>query len=329
MLSPRLKYILPVALGLLLSACGQETEKKSAKALYLDGYKHLSSPTAQYNFNADIKLDSIQLESMLPDVKLTLKGAADIGRKKYELIPEVKAAMFQVTLPLSLDIKQQSLVIDPSDIIGVMQMFQPGAAGVVERYRNKFVRMQTASLKLEGEQKEQLDQAVSAIAELLDVALDITQETSRNLPESSFQLQPLDNANKQDGAVTAINLTLTAEQKEALGREMISLFKQRINEKDNLPDELRSAIMSGIEEAEAAEQIHESTDSIVYLNDKGQIIRINDRYTYNADGKQARADINLVLSNYGKAEFSITPNDDQIIELDEQEIATIQLLMGE
>lgn len=328
MLSRRLKLVVPVALSLLLAACGQEAEKKSAKTLYLEGYQQLSAPSAQYNFNADIKLDGHQLEPMLADVKLTLKGAADIERKKFEIIPEVKAAMFQITLPLSLDLKQQHLMLDPSDIISAMQMFQPGASGVVERYKNKYVRLQKASFKLDEEQQQEVDSALGVAGEVLDIVFDVAEKVSQDLPESSFQLQELGDSGKHAGAVTAVTLTLTAEQRKKLEDDMYIQVRQRITESDSIPDEIKENIIVAMEEAKAAEQVQENTDSIIYLNDKGQIVRINDRYAYTVEGKQALVDLHVVLSNYGQAQFVITPPEERIIDLDEEEIAIIQFLMG-
>lgn len=328
MLNRTLKFAVPAALALLLAACGQEAEKKSAKTLYLEGYQHLTAPTAQYNFNADIKLDGSQFEDMLADVKLSLNGAVDIAGKKFEVTPEVKAAMFQIKLPISLNLKQEHIVIDPADIISAMQMFQPDAAGLVERYKNKFIRLQKSSLKMDEEQQQELDTALTAAGEIFEIAFDVAQKASQDLPENSFQLKDMGDSGKQAGALTAISLVLSAEQRQDFERTVLSQFRQRL-QASSIADEIKQQIIAGLEEAETTDRPHEAVDSIVYLNDKGQVVRVNDRYTYVVEGKQAQMDVNVAFSQYGQAKFVITPAADNIIDIDEDEIALVQMLMDQ
>ena len=326
MLNRTLKFALPAALALLLTACGQEAEKKSAKTLYLEGYQQLTEPTAQYNFNADIKLDGGQFEPMLANIKLQLNGAVDMAGKQFEVTPEVKAAMFQVKLPMSIDLKQEHIVIDPADIINAMQMFQPDAASLVERYQNKFVRLKKSSLQLDEEQQQELETAFDTARQIFEIAFDVAEKASQELPESSFQLQDLGET-KQAEVKTAISLVLSPEQRKDFERSMLSQFRERLQQ-STIADEIKAQIIAGLEEAETLDSPNEQVDSIVYLNDKGQVIRVNDRYTYVIEGKQAFMDVNVAFTQYGQAKFSIAPAVADIIDLDEEEIATVQMLMG-
>lgn len=326
MLNRTLKFALPAALALLLTACGQEAEKKSAKTLYLEGYQQLTAPTAQYNFNADIKLDGGQFEPMLANIKLQLNGAVDMAGKQFEVTPEVKAAMFQIKLPMSIDLKQEHIVIDPADIISAMQMFQPDAASLVERYQNKFVRLKKSSLQLDEEQQQELETAFDAARQIFEIAFDVAEKASQELPESSFQLQDLGET-KQAEVKTAISLVLSPEQRKDFERAMLSQFRERLQQ-STIADEIKAQIIAGLEEAETLDSPNEQVDSIVYLNDKGQVIRVNDRYTYVIEGKQAFMDVNVAFTQYGQAKFSIAPAVADIIDLDEEEIATVQMLMG-
>lgn len=327
MLNRTLKFALPAALAMLLTACGQEAEKKSAKTLYLEGYQQLTAPTAQYNFNADIKLDGSQFEAMLADVKLSLNGAVDMAGKKFEVTPEVKAAMFQIRLPISLDLKQEHIIIDPVDIISAMQMFQPDAAGVVERYKNKFIRLKKSNLELDEEQQQELDTALDAAGQIFEIAFDVAEKASQDLPESSFQLKELGESGKQSDVSTAISLVLSAEQRQEFERAILVQFRERL-QASTVADEIKQQILAGLEEAETMDRPEEAVDSVVYLNAKGQVVRVNDRYTYLIEGKQAFMDVNVAFSQYGQAKFSIAPVATDIIDIDEEEIATVQMLMG-
>lgn len=320
------KVIFAATLALLLAACGPETEKKSAKTLYLEGFQQLSNARAQYNFDADITLDGSEFGAVLADAKINIKGAVDLAKQRYELVPELQTGIFQVKLPLNLDLDKQSILLDPVDILNVAQMFLPEAASLTQRYQGKHIRLQKADLQLDAEEQEKIDQAFAIAGELASITFAVTDEVSQGLAESNFAIHELNMDNKA-AAKKAVTLTLSAEQRKQLEHTMQQLFRQKVEQSQQISAAVKEEIFAALEES-ANDETLESNASIVYLNDANEIIRINERYTYGVEGKQVVLDMDVTLSNHGQAEFSTLPLSGQIIDLDAAELSAIQKLVG-
>lgn len=323
MLTLSKKTLLVTSLAALLSACGgdseSELEKKSPKTLYQEAMQHLYAKDAQFNLNASTAIDMGDDNPMLAGLKVNFTGAINNSQQRYELIPTVEAAIFNFKLPLLIDIKKQEVLVDPSNVIDTAAMFLPDAASEFQQYKNKFVRFSVDNFDVP---EDDLKEATAAFAEIVEAGAGALNEFSQKIPESSIRKLDLDDKAKQLGAKAVLNVSLNAQQSKELQQHINTYISNKISSSTTFPEEGKEEIIRSL--AEASEETgYESSDSVLYLNDKGQIIHESDVFNYEIDGEKMTLAVSVDYSNYGKAVFTINPAKDQIIDFSEDDVADI------
>ena len=322
------RFLSVLGLGIYLAACSQLPDKnQSAKDLYFDGFRQLRSPQAQFNFNASFKFDNT-VKDLPPDTRITINGAVDNAKQKYELMPEIKAGVIQVRLPLSMDVKEKSLLIDPADLIATLQMAMPEAAPLVERYSGKFVELNLASLDLDEDTEQMTESMLQAMDEIVKVAFDAAETAGQEMSESSFQMQPVEKSAHTNGISQAVNLTLDEVQYQAMQVRTRELFLEAIKVSSNINDSLKEPLLQTMQEELADKsELGGHGNSTAYFDNKGRILRLQDSYSALIDGQKTRFSMDVAFSNYGKARFEMQPMADQVIQLDEEEIEMLKELV--
>lgn len=320
---PYSKTLLASGLALLLTACGgSDVDKKPAKQIYEEASTHLYADNAQYNFAADVRLDGGEAEPMLANVKITINGAMDNAKGRLEMTPEVKAAMFQVSLPMSLDFKQKQLMFDPATLIEAAQMFAPGDTSALNRYNGKFIRIQPDNFSLDNEQKEQLDKALKMLDEGFSLFSQTQQESIALVEDRHFRKLELDDFAKQNKSAAVIHFSMSAEDQLEHSRKVAKLLTSKVENSANFA-EFKDDVIEVIDDV-LGEGAGEAVGTTLYINGKGQITHMKGQSTQNIDGKQLKLDMKIDLSNYGKAKFNIAPKASDIIDLNEEEIMRLQ-----
>lgn len=338
------RLLIVFSLGLMLTACdkpAEHTEQSSSrdsshksnsqpvtsKAAYLAGYDQLSHAKAQYNFTADLKLEGVDVPELPPGIKINLNGAVDMSQQRFELLPKIKAGVFQINLPIALDLTEQSLMFDPSDIIATMQMLAPAATPLIERYSGKFVRLKLANLELADDERLMLDQSITTTTQVLEAALSALNAAYKELPDSNFQQHPLDGISQSGKITRAVSLNMNNETLHNLQAHTQNLFINNIKANTQLDPAFKTEFLESIDEQLSMDdsplgEIH----SILYLDDNNQIVRINDRIDIQNDEENILLDINMDISNHGQAVFQLDSNHGEIIDLDSNELEILKAL---
>ncbi len=320
------KTLIASGLALLLTACGGSApDDKPAKQLYEEASNHLYAPNTQYNFSADVRLDGAEFEPMIKNAKITVSGAVDNAKGRVELIPEVKAAMFQVRLPISLDFKKKQLLLDPSNLLEAAQMFLPDASAL-DSYAGKYVRLQPGNFELDTEQQQQLNKALAMLDEGFDLFMDVQKESIATMDEKHFEKLALDDYAKQNNASAVVRVQMSAEEQKAHETAMIKSIMNRIENNQKFAeyrDDIKTALEAVYEESLNGEGSGE-VDTLLYLDKKGQIIHVVSDTVQMVEGSAVKINIKMDVNNYGKAKFELTPKESDIIDFNEQEAMRLQ-----
>lgn len=317
------KTLFASSLVLLLTACGDSTfDKKTAKQLYQEGASQLYSAKAQYNFNADLKIAGEEINPMLANLKVRVNGAFDNAKGQLELVPEFKAAMIQGRLPLQLNLKSQQLLLDPTDLVAAIQMFVPAGTSVLNRYAGKYIRFQPKNFSLDTEQKQQLNEVLGMVDTGISVLMDVQDESIASLPDKHFKKLELDDYAKNNQARAVIHFSMTAEESMQHSQKMAQAILKRIENEEKFAefkDEFATTINTAL-----SENLGESVDTTLYINEKGQITHMKGLGQVDVEGEKVKFQMLINLTNYGKATFSMQPDSSQIIDFNEDEIVRLQ-----
>lgn len=321
MLLSKTKYLAAVGLTALLAACGgSELDKKSAKTLYQEATQQLYAKDAQFNFKADAIVDIGVENPFLTDLKVKLSGAVNNSAQRYELIPEVEAAIFNFKLPILVDAKKKELLLNPTNIIDTALMFAPQANSELQQYKNKFVRFSTKNFEID---EEDMAKAMTVVTETVEMVYGAMNEFAKVIPESAITKMDLNEKAKQLDAKAVLKIRLDQEQSKELQQHINTYMYEQVAANEKLPAEFKEGFMQGLLEANS-DTGYESSESVLYLNDKGQIIHESDVFNYEVEGEQISITMTVDYSNYGKASFTINPSDKQILDFTEENMRSLQ-----
>ena len=322
MLLSKTKYFVVAGLAALLAACGGDSEldKKSAKTLYQEATQQLYAKDAQFNFKADANIDIGIENPFLTDLKVKLTGAVDNSAQRYELVPEVEAAIFNFKLPILVDAKKKELLLNPTNIIDTALMFAPQANSELQQYKNKFVRFSTNNFEID---EEDMAKVITVVSEAVEMGYGAMNEFTKVLPESSINKMELNEKAKQLNAKAVLQVRLDEQQSKELQQHINTYLYEQVAANQKLPEEFKEGFLQGLLEADS-DTGYESSESVLYLNDKGQIIHENDVYNYEIEGEKVSITMTIDYSNYGKASFTINPSENQIIDFTEEKMRSLQ-----
>ncbi len=322
MLLSKTKYFVVAGLAALLAACGGDSEldKKSAKTLYQEATQQLYAKDAQFNFKADANIDIGIENPFLTDLKVKLTGAVDNSAQRYELVPEVEAAIFNFKLPILVDAKKKELLLNPTNIIDTALMFAPQANSELQQYKNKFVRFSTNNFEID---EEDMAKVITVVSEAVEMGYGAMNEFTKVLPESSINKMELNEKAKQLNAKAVLQVRLDEQQSKELQQHINTYLYEQVAANQKLPEEFKEGFLQGLLEADS-DTGYESSESVLYLNDKGQIIHENDVYNYEIEGEKVSITMTIDYSNYGKASFTINPSANQIIDFTEEKMRSLQ-----
>lgn len=321
MLLVKSKTLLVGSLAVLLTACGgSELDKKSAKELYQDAAQHLYAKDAQYNFKADLKLDIGIENPFASNAKVRLSGAVNNNVQRYEFLPEIEAGMFNLKLPMLLDVKQQELVLDPSYVIDTIGMFAPQANAEIKQYKNKFVRFSVKNFEVD---EADMAETMLVMTEMLGIGYGALNEFSKALPESSIQKGDLDDKAKELGAKTVLHVKLDEQQSKDIQQHINTYFYDQVKASTKLPKDVKKGLMEGFLDSKD-ESGYGSSESVIYLNEKGQTIRQSDELNIDVEGDKINIAMTIDYSNYGKAAFTVSPSKNDIVDFTEKNMRSLQ-----
>lgn len=315
------KYIAVASLSVLLTACGDSgLDKKSGKVLYQEAAQHLYTKDSQFNFNADFLVDIENENPMLQGLKIKLSGAANNSAQRYELIPEVQAAIFNFKLPMLIDGKKHEALFDTSSVVETALMFAPQAQSELQQYKNKFVRFSPDNFTID---EDDMAQALVVMTEALTIGGGVLNEFYQAVPESSIQKLALDDTAKQLDAKALLSVNLNKRQSKALQEHINTYMYDAVAANKKLPKDFKRGFLEALEENEV-DGGYESSESMLYLNAKGQIIHEVSVFNYEIEGEEVSFNATVDYSNYGKANFTLSPKKNQIIDITEENLSAIQ-----
>lgn len=321
MLLSKTKYLLVGGLAVLLAACGgSELDKKSAQDLYQQAVQHLYAKDAQYNFKADMKV-KINIENpFFSDAKIKLSGAVNNSVQRYELVPELETEIFNFKLPALIDVEKQELLLDPSNVLEVLSLFALEKNTELQQYKNKFVRFSIDNFEVD---ESDMTEALTVFSEVVDIGYGALSELTQSVPESSIQKADLDDKAKDLGAKVVLHVKLDQQQSKELQQHMHTYMYDKIKVSSKLPEDFKEGAMEALLNTDG-DTGYESSESVIYLNEKGQIIHQSDVLTFEVEGDQINIVTAVNYSNYGNAIFSINPSKDQILDFTEKDRSMLQ-----
>lgn len=321
----KVKYCVVASLAVLITACCDSSSDsgfntKSGKTLYQEATQQLYAGNAQFNFKANISADTDADSPLLKDLKIKLSGAINNVSQRYEVVPEVGAAMFNFKLPMLLDGKNKELLLNTTDFIDAALLFFPKAKNELHLYKNKFIRFSPDNFKID---EKDMAQALIIASEALKIGAGAMNEIIDSLPESSIQKLPLDDKAKALNAKVVLKATLNSQQIQALQKHMNTYIYDSIAANKQLPQEFKQNMSTTLLEADN-DAGYQSSESVIYLNEKGQVLHENNVFNYEIEGDKVNISMIVDYSNYGKASFTVSPDKNQITDFTEENIRSLQ-----
>lgn len=322
-MSFRAKSLVAASLAVILSACSDSSlENKTGKALYQEAAQQLYADKTQYNFKADFLINADTSNPMLNDLAIKLSGAADNSNRRYEFTPEVQAAIFTFKLPMLLDGKKNEALLDTSSVLDTALLFAPQAQQEIQQYKNKFIRFSPDNFSIE---ENELAEAMVIVSEVLNIAHGTLNEFYQAIPESSIEKRALDAKAKEIGAKVLLNIKLDQQQSKVLQQHINGYLQSVITANEKLPENFKEEFLSAFNESQN-DNGYENSEVMMYLNEKGQVIHEINTMNYEVDGETISIRANIDYSNYGKANFTIQPKPEQIINFTAEHMQALQNL---
>lgn len=314
----KLKMAALLAFGVLLTACGgSEPEEKSAKELYQHASKLLYADNARYNFSSDIKISTTVENPFTEGLKLTINGAIDNKELRYELRPEIEAAIISLKMPMLLDAKKKQLILDPSNIVDTIGMFVPDAAQQLAKYKGKHVRFSLSNFDVDTSEMEEV---MVVFAELLRIGTGAINQFYTLVPDSSIQKLELDSKAKELKATAKIRVDLDSAQSRELQRQINAYFIAEVEKSEVLPAEFKEDFVEAMHDIDSYDNGVENSSSVMYINAKGQAVHSQETYNFNVDNDSLSMTMATDYSNYDKPEFKIAPKESDIMDITQQDL---------
>lgn len=166
-------------------------------------------------------------------------------------------------------------------------------------------------------------QALTIASEALKIGAGAMNEIIDSLPESSIQKLPLDDKAKALNAKVVLKATLNSQQIQALQKHMNTYIYDSIAANKQLPQEFKQNMSTTLLEADN-DAGYQSSESVIYLNEKGQVLHENNVFNYEIEGDKVNISMIVDYSNYGKASFTVSPDKNQITDFTEENIRSLQ-----
>lgn len=319
----KLKATLMLTISALLVACGggEDLSKKSAKELYQSAFSQLYADNSQFNFSSKAKIFTNVENPFTDNLELVITGAVDNKTGRYEIIPQVDAGIIKVNLPILLDVKKKELIVNPGDIVDTVGMFAPEVGAKLAKYKGKHVRLQLANFDIDA---GDLEKATLIFTETLSISKGALDEFNQNIAQESIKKLELDSKGKEIGAKVKLRIDLDAAQSKELQLKVNAYFVDQVNKNKNFPEEFKQGFTEAMAEIDVNDNGMENSSSVMYLNDKGQLIHSQDTYNFIVDEQSVSIQMNTDYSNHGKVNFTVAPKAGDIIDITKQDIEEMQ-----
>lgn len=310
-----------------------EVEKNMAEWRY-DDEPEMQKPE-KIRERAENKLASkeMYMQHFFTHITLPISGAVDLPSGKLEMVPEIRYetrnAISSVKLPMLLDAKSASLIIDPSAVSPFLDMAKQRVGDTDgEPLNNRYVRI-TAPDELRD--KAPWKDLFKALPKAFD-------DGYATYDKSAFTLLPLDERAKKLGATHRISIKTSAEDSDKMGRAIFNSLIEQLKQKqqDNTAQSNIKAenytkfieTLSKIKETkpdtaadEKVQKLLKDLTTEVYVNNQGRLLsyvqsavlpdEVSDKLSY---GKKLRVQYEMDL-NYNKAPvFVIQPNETNTVD---------------
>lgn len=315
----KLKMLALAALGVFLSACGGDSalDKKTAKELFQQASSQLYANDAQYNFSSTAKIYTTVENPFTDELKILISGAVDNKSGRYEVNPEIQAGVINVKFPLLVDINKKEIIVNPGNIVDTVGMFVPEAGRQLAAYKGKHVRFSLSNFDIDT---ADLEMAMQAFSEFVRIGVGAMGEFNKNIPEQSIKKLELDSKAKEINAKAKIRVDLDHAQSKELQRQVNAYFIAEVSKSDSLPQELKQNFVEAMMEVDSVDNGIENSSSIMYLNDKGQLIHGQDTYNFVVEHESASITMSTDYSNYAKPVFKVAPKSGDIIDFTQQDL---------
>lgn len=310
-----------------------EVEKSMAEWRY-DDEPEMKKPE-KIRERAENKLVSKEMSAQhfLTHVTLPISGAVDLPNGKVEMVPEIRYetrnAISSAKLPMLLDAKSASLIIDPAAVSPFLDMVKQRTGDTDgEPLNNRYIRI-TASDELRH--KAPWRDLFKALPKAFD-------DGYAAYDKSAFTLLPLDERAKKLGATHRISIKTSGEANDKMRQVVLDSLIEQLKQKqqDNTAQSNIKAenytkfieTLSKIKETktdtaadEKVQKLLKDLTTEVYVNNQGRLLsyvqsavlpdEVSDKLSY---GKKLRVQYEMDL-NYNKAPvFLIQPNETNTVD---------------
>lgn len=324
----QVKYFLLACIAVLLTACDDSgldnsgLDKKPGGTLYREATQQLYAQDAQFNFTAHITLNTEAENTTLNELQVKVSGAVNNISQRYELIPEIKAAVFNVKLPILIDRKNKEILLNTRQIVDAALILMPQTKDKLLLYKNRFIRLSPNNFKLN---ENNMTQAITVASEAVVIGSAVLHELFKSVPEASIQKLELDGKAKQIAAQAVLKVSLDQQQSKILQKHISTYIYHQIATNKELSEELKNELMQTLLTANNNSG-YESSESVLYLNKQGQIMHERNVFNYAVNGDKISVRMIIDYSNYHHASFSINPRKNQIIEFTEENMRSLQAM---
>lgn len=326
MLLTPVRYVLLAAITVLLTACGDsglgdsELDKKSAEALYREATQQLYAQNAQFNFTAHIALDTEAENPTFSQLNIKVSGAVNNISQRYELIPEITAAVFTIKLPVLIDRKSQEVLLNTSQLIDAALILMPQTKDKLLLYKNKFIRLRSNNFK---PNESHMAQAITIASEAAVIDSGTLHELFNSVPKASIQKLELDDKAGQIDAQAVLKITLDQQQSKRLQKHISTYIYHQVAANKELSEDCKKELIQTLLAADHNSD-YQSSESVIYLNKQGQIMHERNVFNYDIAGEKISVRMIIDYSNYHNASFRIHPRKDQILEFTEENMRALQ-----
>jgi hypothetical protein len=258
-----------------------------------------------------------QLNKLFQALSLSFSGAIDIEKKLFEITPalQVKQRNFKsrIAFPILLDIEGLQAYIDAS----ALAWFD--STNTVPQ--DKYIHFQLPQRYKEAVKRLDIHHFYADIQKS-------TLQAYSNIDKKAYNFIPLSNADRQQGAIQKIRISLSADEANAFSSHMLrgsmkavatALFPL-IDESEEIRkwhDQFILFAQSG----SVADQINQGMQLELTVNRHGDIMRLTEYSHFATDSATATLVLHLRLFNHGNPTFTLRPTAQNSIDFRELNIA--------
>lgn len=321
------KLLAVAGMAFVLAACGSSVDKKTATELLQESSQHLYSKESKYNFDAKLAVDlseSNNLNTYMSELDINFVGAVDAAAGKFEVTPSVKAGMFNLTLPLALNTKDVSILVEPSNIIDSLGIFIPYESQSLAKFKNKYLLFKASNFLNDEEEQAEFKEIQASIHEVVNLFPGALEFYNKQIPVTNLNKLELTAEDKSLKAKSKIELVLTGEEIETLQKEVSNYFLEQVQASDKFNPEFKSNLVEALGEFVNLDADYgtyvESSRSVIWLDAKSRPIQSEETFTLYVEDEEFTIVITSKYSNFGKPKFVIKPAATDIYTVTEEDI---------